>query len=72
MTFVLLQYRNIGTFVRFNLHVCLCINCEKKKYLGELDLIHPALKSAVRDVLRPNEHPVLAIGLLQYLGYKWP
>ncbi len=72
--FVLLQHRNIGTFVCLLLSVGHRIDGEKKQYfaLAESDIIHPELKCAIRDYWLPDEHIVLAIGLLQFPRYKQP
>ena len=71
-TIVFLQQRNVGTFVLYNSGVGLCFDFEKKKQFTEPDVIHSELKSALGDSWRPDEHHVLAIGLLQFLGHKWP
>jgi hypothetical protein len=64
VSFVLLQHRNIGTFVCLHPFVGHCIDGEKKQYFAESEIIHPELKCAVRDSWLPDEHIVLAIGLL--------
>ena len=70
--FVLLQHRNIGTFVCLLAFVGHQIDGEKKQYFAEPDNIHPELKFSVRDYWLPDEHTVLAIGLLQFPRYKRP
>ncbi len=72
MSFVLLQHRTIGTLVHLHSFVCHCINGEKKQYFAEADVIHPEPKCTFRDFWRPDEHIVLAIGLLQFPRYKLP
>jgi len=45
---------------------------EQEQKFAEPNVIHPELKSAIRYPRRANKHHVLAIGLPQFLYYKWP
>ncbi len=52
-------------------HACFYIplgfNREQQKQFPELDIINSELKSTSGDSRRADEHPVLAVGLLQFL-----
>jgi hypothetical protein len=65
---VLLQHRNKGARVLFHLGIGLGINREQQKLFAEPDIIDSELKSAFGDSRRADEHPVLAVGLLQFLS----
>ena len=73
---VLLQHRNKGARVLFHAGIGLGFNREQQKQFAEPDIIHSALKSAFGDSSlisrRADEHPVLAVGLLQFLWCHWP
>jgi hypothetical protein len=69
---VLLQHRNIGTLMLLHPIVRHCTDFEQEQNLAEPDVSHPQLESAVWDARRANKHHVLAIGLPQFLYYKWP
>jgi hypothetical protein len=45
---------------------------EQEQNLAEPDVSHLQLESADWDSRRVNKHHVLAIGLPQFLHYKWP
>jgi hypothetical protein len=78
VSFVLLQQGNKGTCVLFlSLHRSwfqISIVKTVKAELCRTRFIDsdPELKSAFGDSRRPDEHPVLAVGLLQFLWCQWP
>jgi hypothetical protein len=45
-------------------------NREQQKQFAESDIINSELKSAFGDSWRADEHPVLAVGLLQFLWHR--
>ena len=69
---VLFQHRNKGTIVVLHACVCLRMDFEQEVDFAEPDIIHPELKSTVRDPRRADKHHVLAIRLLQFLWHKRP
>ncbi len=72
VAFVLLQHRNKGTRVLFHPGICLGFNSEQQKQFAEPDIINSELKSAFGDSRRADEHPVLAVSLLQFLWCHRP
>ncbi len=64
---VLLQHRNKGARVLFHPGIGLDFNREQEKQFAEPDIIDSELKNAFGDSRRADEHPVLAVGLLQFL-----
>ena len=69
---VLLQHRNEGARVLFHPGIGLGFNREQQKQFAEPDIIDSELKSAFGDSRRADEHPVLAVGLLQFLWCHRP
>ena len=70
--FVLLQHRNKGTRVLFHPGIGLGFNREQQKQFAEPDIINSELKSTFGDSRRADEHPVLAVVLLQFLWCHRP
>jgi hypothetical protein len=68
VAFVLLQHRNKGTRVLFHPCICLGFNREQQRQFSGPDIINSELKSAFGESRRADEHPVLAVGLLQFFG----
>jgi hypothetical protein len=66
---VLLRHINKGTRVLFRPWIGLGFNFEQQEQFAELNIINLELtwKSAFGDSRRADEHPVLAVGLLQLL-----
>ena len=56
----------------FHPGIGLGFNREQQKQFTEPDIIDSELKSAFGDSRRADEHPVLAVGLLQFLWCHWP
>ncbi len=69
---VLLQHRNKGARVLFHPGIGLGFNREQQKQFAEPDIIDSELKSAFGDSRWADEHPVLAVGLLQFLWCHRP
>ena len=69
---VLLQHRNKGTRMLFHPGIGLGSIREQQKQSAELDFIDSELKSDFGDSRWADEHPVLAVGLLQFLWYHRP
>ncbi len=72
VAFVFLQNRNKGTHVLSHPGIGLGFNREQQKQLAEPDIINSKLKSAFGDSRLADEHPVLAVGLLQFLWCHRP
>ena len=70
--FVLLHHRNKGALVLFHPGIGLGFNRKQQKQFAEPDMIDSELKSAFGDSRRADEHPVLAVGLLQFLWCHRP
>ncbi len=69
---VLLQHRNKGARVLFHPSIGLGFNREQQKQFAEPHIIDSELNSAFGDSRRADEHPVLAVGLLQFLWCHRP
>ncbi len=69
---VLLQHRNKGTRVLFHPGIGLGFNREQQKQFAEPYIINSELKSTFGDSRRADEHPVLAVGLLQFIWCHRP
>jgi hypothetical protein len=72
VAFVLLQHRNKDTRVLFHRGIGLGFNREQQNQFAEPDIINSELKSALGDSCRADQHPVLAVGLLQFLWCHRP
>ena len=72
VAFVLLQHRNKDTRVLSHPGIGFGFNREQQKQFAEPDIINSELKSAFGDSRRADEHPFLAVGLLQFLWCHLP